>query len=118
MCVIADQKQPIALGGIMGGAETEVSSETTDLFIESAMFAPLSIRSAARKLALFSDSSYRFERGPDPKGVDWASRRCWRLILQVTRGELAEGTIDRGTRRNQWHRSHCGFRKSSEFSAL
>ncbi|MEC8336577.1 MAG: phenylalanine--tRNA ligase subunit beta [Planctomycetota bacterium] len=97
MCVIADQKRPIALGGIMGGAETEVSSETTDLFIESAMFAPLSIRSAARKLALFSDSSYRFERGPDPKGVDWASRRCCELILQVAGGELAEGTIDLGT---------------------
>ena len=96
MCVIADQKRPIALGGVMGGAETEVSGETTDLIIESAMFAPLAIRSTARKLALFSDSSYRFERGPDPRGVDWASRRCCELILELAGGELAEGTIDEG----------------------
>ena len=97
MCVIADQKRPIALGGVMGGAETEVSLETTDLLIESAMFAPLAIRSTARKLALFSDSSYRFERGPDPRSVDWASRRCCELILELAGGELAEGMIDVGT---------------------
>lgn len=99
MCVIADQRRPIALGGVMGGAETEVSGETTELLIESAMFAPLSIRSTARKLALFSDSSYRFERGPDPNGVDRASRRCCELILQCAGGELAEGTINLGTPR-------------------
>ena len=98
MCVIADQKRPIALGGVMGGAETEVSAETTDLLIESAMFAPLAIRSTARKLALFSDSSFRFERGPDPAGVDWASRRCCELILELAGGELAEGVIDVGTK--------------------
>ena len=97
MCVIADQKRPIALGGVMGGAETEVSLETTDLIIESAMFAPLAIRSTARQLALFSDSSYRFERGPDPMGVDWASQRCCELILKLAGGELAEGMIDVGT---------------------
>ena len=97
MCVIADQKRPIALGGVMGGADTEVSEATTDLLVESAMFAPLSIRSTARKLALFSDSSYRFERGPDPGGVDFASQRCCELILQLAGGELAEGAIDLGS---------------------
>ena len=96
MCVIADRDRPIALGGVMGGADTEVSNETTDLLIESAMFAPLAIRSTARALTLFSDSSYRFERGPDPSGVDWASRRCCELILDVAGGELAEGTLEAG----------------------
>ena len=97
MCVIADSECPIALGGVMGGAATEVSADTTDLLIESAMFAPLAIRSTARTLALFSDSSYRFERGPDPAGVDWASRRCCELILEVAGGELAEGVLEAGS---------------------
>jgi phenylalanyl-tRNA synthetase beta chain len=80
----------------MGGADTEVSHSTTDLLIESAEFAPLAIRNTARRLRLFSDSSYRFERGVDPQGVDWASRRCCELILDLCGGELAEGVIDVG----------------------
>lgn len=94
MCVIADADRPIALGGVMGGADTEVSSSTTDLLIEAADFAPLSIRTTARALRLHSDSSYRFERGVDPEGIDWASRRCCELILDLAGGELASGVID------------------------
>jgi phenylalanyl-tRNA synthetase beta chain len=96
MCVIADAERAVALGGVMGGADSEVSEATTDLLIESAEFAPLSIRNTARTLRLFSDSSYRFERGVDPEGVDWASRRCCELILDLCGGELAEGVIDVG----------------------
>jgi phenylalanyl-tRNA synthetase beta chain len=96
MCVIADAERAVALGGVMGGADTEVSHSTTDLLIESAEFAPLAIRNTARRLRLFSDSSYRFERGVDPQGVDWASRRCCELILDLCGGELAEGVIDVG----------------------
>ncbi len=59
---------PSALGGVMGGADTEVSERTTELLIEAAEFDPLSIRNTARKLNLHSDSSYRFERGLDPAG--------------------------------------------------
>lgn len=95
-CVIADAQRAVALGGVMGGADTEVAETTTDLLIESAEFAPLSIRNTARQLKLFSDSSYRFERGVDPEGVDWASRRCCELILDLCGGELAEGVIDVG----------------------
>ncbi|MGE3778265.1 MAG: phenylalanine--tRNA ligase beta subunit-related protein, partial [Pirellulaceae bacterium] len=62
MCVIADAQMPVALGGVMGGAETEVSERTTELLIEAAEFAPQSIRTTARKLNLHSPSSYRFER--------------------------------------------------------
>jgi phenylalanyl-tRNA synthetase beta chain len=96
MCVIADAERPVALGGVMGGANTEVSPTTTDVLIEAAQFAPLAIRQTARKLKLHSPSSYRFERGTDPEWVDWASRRACELILQHAGGELIEGVIDVG----------------------
>lgn len=91
MCVIADAERPVALAGVMGGADTEISPETVDVLLESAQFAPLPVRAAARGLVLASPSSYRFERGPDPAMVDWASRRAAALIL-----ELAGGTLERG----------------------
>jgi len=93
-CVIADEQRAVALAGVMGGAETEVSDETVDLLIESADFAPLSVRNTARRHNLQSDSSYRFERGVDPDCIDWASRRCCQLILELAGGELADGVID------------------------
>jgi phenylalanyl-tRNA synthetase beta chain len=101
MCVIADRTKPVALGGVMGGAETEVTTGTVDVLIEAAEFDPMSIRSTARKLSLHSDSSYRFERGLDPQGVDWASRRCCELILQEAGGELAAGIVDVGRQPQQ-----------------
>lgn len=96
MCVIADAQRAVALGGVMGGAQTEVSAQTADVLIEAADFAPLAIRTTARKLVLHSPSSYRFERGVDPVGVDWASRRCCELILQLAGGRLARGVIAAG----------------------
>lgn len=95
-CVIADAERAVALGGVMGGAETEVSETTTDLLIEAADFDPLSIRTTARAHRLHSPSSYRFERGMDPEGIDWASRRCCELILEVAGGTLLEGVVDVG----------------------
>ncbi len=95
-CVIADAEHAVALGGVMGGADTEVSESTTDLLIEAADFAPMSVRNTARRLNLHSPSSYRFERGVDPEGIEWASRRCCQLILELAGGELCEGVIDIG----------------------
>jgi len=95
-CVIADLRRPVALAGVMGGAETEISADTTDLLIEAADFAPLSVRSTARQLNLHSPSSFRFERGVDWPGIEWASRRCSELILKLAGGELATGMIDLG----------------------
>jgi phenylalanyl-tRNA synthetase beta chain len=97
MCVIADAERPVALGGVMGGVDSEVSSGTTDLLIEAAEFAPLSIRTTARKLGLHSPSSYRFERGVDSLGVDWASRRCCQLIARLAGGQCAPGVVEAGT---------------------
>ena len=96
MCVIGDARRAVALGGVMGGATTEVSERTVDVLVEAAEFVPISIRGTARKLNLHSPSSYRFERGVDPEGVDWASRRCCELILDLAGGELAAGVIDVG----------------------
>ena len=98
MCVIADRDRAVALGGVMGGAETEVDERTSDILLEAAEFDPLSIRTTARRLNLYSPSSYRFERGLDPEGVDWASRRACELILELAGGELAAGVIDVGRR--------------------
>ncbi len=96
MCVIADAADAIALGGVMGGADSEVSDSTTDVLIEAAYFEQLAIRNAARKLKLHSPSSFRFERNVDSAQLDWASRRVCELILESAGGELLEGVIDVG----------------------
>lgn len=95
-CVIADANDAVALGGVMGGADSEVTDDTVDLLIEAADFDPLSIRTTARQHHLHSPSSYRFERGVDPEGVDWASRRCCELILELAGGTLLEGVVEGG----------------------
>ncbi len=97
MCVIADADHPVALAGVMGGAETEITTATKNILIESALFVPLSIRETSRRLKLHSDSSYRFERALDPHGPDWASRRCCELILELAGGELLDGAVFAGT---------------------
>ncbi len=94
MCVIADRDRSVALGGVMGGVDSEVSDVTTEVLIEAAAFQPLSIRTTARHLKLHSPSSYRFERGVDWESIDAASRRCCELILEMAGGELAEGVVD------------------------
>ena len=96
MCVIADAERPVALAGVMGGADTEIAADTVDVLLESAQFAPLSVRAAARGLVLASASSYRFERGPDPAMVDWASRRAAALILELAGGLLERGVVVAG----------------------
>jgi phenylalanyl-tRNA synthetase beta chain len=97
MCVIADSGSAVALGGVMGGAESEVSEATVDVLIEAAYFDPLTVRSAARKLKLHSPSSFRFERNVDSDNLDWASRRVCELILESAGGELLDGVIDVGS---------------------
>lgn len=96
MCVIADAERPAALAGVMGGADSEIGDATTDILLESAQFAPLAVRAAARGLVLASGSSYRFERGPDPAAVDWASRRAAAFIVELAGGSLAAGVVEAG----------------------
>lgn len=96
MCVIADAGRPVALGGVMGGLDTEISDKTKNVLIEVAEFTPRSIRATARKLGLHSPSSFRFERGIDATNLDWASRRCCELILNLAGGELLAGAVTAG----------------------
>jgi phenylalanyl-tRNA synthetase beta chain len=91
--VIADAERAIALAGIMGGAETEVSATTTDLLIESAQFAPTRIRRSARRTGIRSEAAYRFERGVDPEGVGRAADRAALLLAEVAGGKVSTGTV-------------------------
>ena len=100
-CVIADASRPIALAGVMGGADSEISAETVDVLVEAAVFDPVSVRTTARRHVLFSDASYRFERGVDEHGLDWASRRCCELIVQTAGGSVAPG-VSRAGRFRPW----------------
>jgi phenylalanyl-tRNA synthetase beta chain len=94
MVVIGDSKFALALGGVMGGSDSEVSETTVDLLIEAASFEPMAIRRTARRLKLHSPSSHRFERRIDPQGLDFASQRCCQWILQFAGGQLLDGWID------------------------
>jgi phenylalanyl-tRNA synthetase beta chain len=89
-----DGSRPIGIGGIMGGAETEISFSTRNVLIECAWFEPISIRRAARSLRLHTEASTRFGRGADPEMAEFASRRAAELILQLAGGELLAGVVD------------------------
>lgn len=94
MLVIADAHHPVAIAGVMGGLETEVTEKTTTILLEEAHFAPVSIRSTGRRLGLHSEAAYRFERQVDMDNIDWASRRCAHLIVQVAGGHIVRGAAD------------------------
>ncbi len=91
---ICDGEKPVAIAGVMGGEESEVNPETTTVLIESAYFDPSSIRKAAKKLSLQTDSSYRFERGIDPTLQLKAGKRAAELITEVAGGTIVDGYKD------------------------
>jgi phenylalanyl-tRNA synthetase beta chain len=88
--VIADATKAVAIAGIMGSKDTEVTEDTKNILLESAYFQGANIRGSSRYLALSSDSSYRFERGVDPHGVEVGSQRASELILELASGELTD----------------------------
>jgi phenylalanyl-tRNA synthetase beta chain len=92
--VIADAKRPVALAGVMGGANSEVLDTTVDLLIESAYFNPISIRRTSKKLGLRSESSYRFERGTNPETLVNAMNRAVALVVELAGGRVAAGMLD------------------------
>jgi phenylalanyl-tRNA synthetase beta chain len=94
MLVIADAEKAVALAGIMGGEDSEISNQTKDVLIESAYFAPQSIRQTARQLGMDTEASRRFERGADPEGVLRAQQRCVELICALAGGVATEDAID------------------------
>lgn len=92
--VIADETRAVALAGVMGGLNSEIHDQTTDVLIESACFQPTSVRRTSKTLGLRTDASYRFERGTDPGNTVWAARRCAQLIVQTAGGTRVAGTVD------------------------
>lgn len=94
MCMIADAAHAVAIGGIMGGAESEIGFATRNVLLESAWFDPISIRRTSKALGLRTEASTRFERGADPEMAELASRRCAALIQELAGGEVLSGVVD------------------------
>lgn len=94
MCVIADGKRAVGIGGVMGGAETEISFSSRNILLESAWFDPISVRRTSKALGLRTEASHRFERGGDLEMAELASRRAVELIQQVAGGESLAGVVD------------------------
>lgn len=87
MLIIADNVKPLALAGVFGGEHSGVTTETTDIMLECAFFAPLAILGKARKIGLHTDASHRFERGVDPQLQHKVMDRASRLVLDICGGE-------------------------------
>ncbi|MFW5998176.1 MAG: phenylalanine--tRNA ligase subunit beta [Bacillota bacterium] len=92
--VIADKDKPVALAGVMGGANSEVTAETENILIESAYFKPENIRKTGRKFGLSSEASYRFERGVDIENLIRANDRAAQLMQRYAGAEVVEGVVD------------------------
>jgi phenylalanyl-tRNA synthetase beta chain len=94
MCVVADRTRAVGIGGVMGGADTEISASTRNILIECAWFDPIAVRRTSKALGLRTEASYRFERGADPEMAELASRRAAELIQQLGGGEILAGVVD------------------------
>ena len=94
MVVIADAERPVAVAGVMGGQDSELGEETTNIFLECALFDPKTTRRTRRALGMSTDASYRFERGVDPEGMERAALRAVELILTVAGGEVDPVAVD------------------------
>ncbi|MDQ7840053.1 MAG: phenylalanine--tRNA ligase subunit beta [bacterium] len=94
MLVIADARRPVALAGIMGGAETEIGPGTHTVLLEAASFAPAGVRRTSRRIGLRTEASARFERGVDPEGVARAARRAAGLIAGLSGGRVLRFGVD------------------------
>src|SRR3990172_5349413 len=92
--VISDSERAVALAGVMGGGNSGVTQATRDILFESAYFNPISIRRTSRRHGIFTDSSYRFERGVDNEGVVAALDRAANLIAELSEGKVVKGRID------------------------
>lgn len=92
--VITNGKVPVAVAGLMGGANSEVQAETKTVLIESAHFNPLTVRKGSKDLGLRSEASSRFEKGVDPKRVHLAAERAAQLMAELAGGEVIHGTVE------------------------
>ncbi|MBN1962344.1 MAG: phenylalanine--tRNA ligase subunit beta [Deltaproteobacteria bacterium] len=92
--LIADSRRALALAGVMGGQNSEVTATTTTVLLESAYFDPARVRCTAKRHAMRTESSMRFERGCDPGAVIRAIDRCAQLLVEIAEGEVAKGYFE------------------------
>ncbi len=92
--LICDKQGPVAIAGVMGGEDSEVSPKTIDILIESAHFKPESVMNTSRNLGLITEASYRFEKGIDPNGCLWAADRATQMVAEIAGGRILKGAID------------------------
>lgn len=92
--LICDGKRGIALAGIMGGTNSEISNSTKNVFLESAYFNPMMIRQTAKRLGMSTEASQRFERGTDPNNTVYAINRAAQLISKIAGGRITKGIVD------------------------
>jgi len=110
MLLICDASSPVAIAGVMGGIDSEVTDATTDVLLECAWFEPSSIRATRRALGMSTDASYRFERGVDPDGMETAVRRAAEIILATAGGTCEARAPDCDPR--PWRASEVKLRLS------
>ena len=94
LLAICDADKPVALAGVMGGAATEITSETRNVLLEAAWFRPAMVRNASRRFKLFTEASHRFERGADWEGAVVAADRIASLLGETGHGTVLSGRID------------------------
>lgn len=94
MTVIADENKSLAVAGVMGGEQSEVTEDTKNILIESAHFSPNNIRLTSKQLALRTEASSRYEKGVDPNIARLAADRACQLIVELAAGEVLEGAVD------------------------
>jgi phenylalanyl-tRNA synthetase beta chain len=110
MLLIADRERPVALAGVMGGADSEIGFSSADVLLESAWFEPISVRRTAKDLGLHTEASHRFERGADVNATVPAINRAAALIQQLAGGEILQGIVDAYP--NPMVRPSVGLRRS------
>ncbi len=94
--VVADAKGPQSLAGVIGGHDSQVDESTTAVVFEMATWDPVAVRNTGRRLNIRTDAAFRFERGIDPRSIDYAAQRAVQLICEVSGGSLAEGVLAQG----------------------
>ena len=94
--MICNAEEPMCIAGVFGGQDSGISEQTTNVFLESAYFDPVSIRKTARRHQLSTDASFRYERGCDPNNTLYVLKRCALLIQEVAGGEIAMEVTDQG----------------------
>src|SRR5690606_23262408 len=112
--MICDAEKPLCIAGVFGGMDSGVTESTTNIFLESAYFNPVSVRKTAKRHGLSTDASFRFERGVDPNIPDYALRHAAILMLQIAGGQITSDLIDIYPKKIEDHQVFLNFEKANK----